>query len=109
MAEAEPLARECLTIREKKIPEHWRVFSAKSLLGGILLARKRYIDAEPLLLAGYKGMKERADSISIDGKMHPREALQRLAQLYEEMNRPDQAAEWKQKLADFDTKETRMR
>jgi serine/threonine protein kinase/tetratricopeptide (TPR) repeat protein len=108
-AEAEPLARECLTIREKKTPDHWRVFSAKSLLGGILLARKQYVDAEPLLLAGYKGMKQREDSISIDGKMHPREALQRLARLYEEMNRPDQAAEWKQKLADFEARETRMR
>src|SRR5260370_699114 len=51
--EAEPLLRECLTIREKKLPSgDWRIASARSLLGGCLARQKRFAEAEPLLLAG---------------------------------------------------------
>ena len=56
-AEAERLARECLTIREIQIPDDWRTFNARSMLGGSLLGQKKYAEAEPLLLAGYQGMK----------------------------------------------------
>ena len=60
-ADAEPLLRECLTIREKQEPDAWTTFNTKSMLGGALLGQKKYADAEPLLLEGYEGMKERAD------------------------------------------------
>jgi eukaryotic-like serine/threonine-protein kinase len=36
-AEAEPLARECLALRETMIPDDWRTFNARSMLGGSLL------------------------------------------------------------------------
>ena len=39
---------------------------------------------------------------SIYGAARLQEVLQRLVQFYQETNRPDQAAEWKHKLADFD-------
>src|SRR5207249_1243687 len=61
--EAEPLLRECLLIRAQAEPDSWGTFITKSLLGGALLGQKRYADAEPLLLAGYEGMKERAAKI----------------------------------------------
>src|SRR5262249_20774477 len=51
--DAEPLARECLESREKNIPDDWRTFNTRSLLGGSLLGQKKYSEAEPLLLAGY--------------------------------------------------------
>jgi eukaryotic-like serine/threonine-protein kinase len=57
-AEAEPLLRECLAIREKKEPEDWRTFNTQSMLGGALLGQKKYADAEPLLLKGYEGMSQ---------------------------------------------------
>src|SRR5260370_3463044 len=57
--DAEPVLRECLTIREKKEPDSWTTFNAKSMLGGALLGLKKYAEAEPLLLQGYEGMKER--------------------------------------------------
>ena len=98
-AEAEPLARECLAIREKQIPDDWLTFNARSLLGGSLLGQKKYAEAEPLLLAGYEGMKQREDRIPAVGKPRLKETLQRLVQLYDATGRPDQAAEWKQKLA----------
>lgn len=56
-AEAEPLLRECLAIREKTQPDVWTTFNTQSMLGGALLGQKKYTDAEPLLLKGYEGMK----------------------------------------------------
>jgi tetratricopeptide (TPR) repeat protein len=98
---AEPVARECLTRREIEIPDDWRTFNAKSLLGGALLGQNKFSEAEPLLLAGYEGLKQREDKLPKDSP-RIKEALQRLVQLYEAASRPDQAAEWKQKLAEFD-------
>ena len=60
-ADAEPLLRECLKIREQKEPDDWRTFNTKSLLGGSLLGQEKYAEAEPLLLAGYEGMKQREE------------------------------------------------
>jgi serine/threonine protein kinase/tetratricopeptide (TPR) repeat protein len=100
-AEAEPLARECLTIREAKAPGDWRTFSTQSMVGGCLLGQQKYAEAEPLLLSGYQGLKEREATIPRWGKPCLKEALQRLVQLFENTHRPEQAAEWKKKLEDF--------
>ena len=101
-AEAEPLAREYLTVREKKLPDDWHAFNARSMLGNALLGQKNYAEAEPLLLAGYQGMEQRRASIHAEGIWHLKQALQRLVQLYEVTNRPDRTAEWRKKLAEFD-------
>jgi serine/threonine protein kinase/tetratricopeptide (TPR) repeat protein len=101
-AEAEPIARECLRLREIQIPDNWRTFNAKSMLGGSLLGQEKYTEAESLLLTGYEGMKQREASIPPEGKPRLSETLQRLVQLDEATDRPDQAAEWKKKLTEFD-------
>src|SRR5689334_22787803 len=62
-AEAEPLARECVTLREKMMPDNWLTFNARSILGGSLLGQKKYSEAEPLLLSGYEGIKQREDKL----------------------------------------------
>jgi eukaryotic-like serine/threonine-protein kinase len=67
-AAAEPLLRECLAIREKKQPDDWRTFNTRSMLGGALLSRRKYADAEPLLRAGYEGMTQREKSIPPQGQ-----------------------------------------
>jgi hypothetical protein len=51
--DAEPIARECLTIRARKDPAAWTTFNTRSPLGGALLEQKKYAEATPLLLAGY--------------------------------------------------------
>jgi hypothetical protein len=78
------------------------------LLGESLLGQKQYADAEPQLLAGYEGMEHRKDKVPTGSggayRRQPRlkKALELLVQLYEETNRPDRTAEWKQKLAEFE-------
>jgi hypothetical protein len=68
------------------------------LLGGSLLGQKKYADAEPLLLAGYEGMKQREDKIPPVGKIRLTEALERLVQLYDATEQKEKAAEWRKKL-----------
>jgi serine/threonine protein kinase len=74
-AAAEPLLRECLAIREKTQPDAWTTFNTMSMLGGALLAQKKYTDAEPLLLKGYQGMKAREKAIPKQAKTRLPEAL----------------------------------
>jgi eukaryotic-like serine/threonine-protein kinase len=97
--DAEPVLRESLTIRETKVPDDWRTFSTKSLLGGALLGQKKYAEAEPLLRAGYEGLKQRAEKIAPDRKDLPGEALDRLIELAEATNNPDDAKAWKDEKA----------
>jgi len=97
-ADAEPVLRECLAMREKKEPNPWTTFNTKSMLGGALLGQKKHADAEPLLLAGYEGMKKREDEIQPQGKNHLIKALERLVQLYDATGQKEQAAVWRTKL-----------
>jgi hypothetical protein len=95
--EAEPILRECLAIRAKKMPDSWLFFNTQSILGGSLLGQKKYADAEPLLLASYEGMMQRADKIPAPAKPRLTEALQRLVQLYEATGEIDKADKWRKK------------
>jgi non-specific serine/threonine protein kinase/serine/threonine-protein kinase len=104
-AGAEPLARKCLAFYEQQSPDAWLTFSTRSLLGGCLLGQKKPAEAEPLLLSGYEGMKQREDQIPASSRPRLKEALQRLVQLYETTDRKDQATEWKRKLAEFEQAE----
>jgi non-specific serine/threonine protein kinase/serine/threonine-protein kinase len=97
-AEAEKLLRECLAIREQKESDAWTTFSAKSVLGGALLAQKKYAEAEPVLLQGYEGMEEREAAIPPPGKVRLTEAVERLVQLYEAWDKKDKADEWRKKM-----------
>ena len=61
---AEMLAREALDIESKRLaPDDWHIASAEILLGKTLTAERRYGEAEPLLLTGYKSLsgKKRGD------------------------------------------------
>jgi eukaryotic-like serine/threonine-protein kinase len=104
--EAESAARECLAISEKRSPDDWEVSYARSLLGACLLAQKKHTDAEPLLEAGYQGLKQRYDEVSrLNKSSDLKLALNRLIQLCEETDQAAKAAQWKQELADFQKRE----
>jgi hypothetical protein len=79
-------------------PDAWTTFNTKSLLGGALLGQKKYADAEPLLLTGYEGMKQRELKIPPQGKVRLSEALERLVQLYEATGQMDKAEQWRKEL-----------
>lgn len=95
--EGEKLLRESVSIREKSQPNGWRTFGARSVLGGILLAQKKYTEAEPLLISAYAGLHDRQARIPAANKSRLERTVERLIRLYEETGRSDKAAEWKQK------------
>jgi tetratricopeptide (TPR) repeat protein len=97
-AEAEPLLRECLAIREKMQPDVWLAFNTKSMLGGALLGQKKYAEAEPLLLAGYEGMKQREKTIPPPSQDRIPQAIERLVQLYEATGNQDATVKWRNEL-----------
>ena len=116
--DAEAVLRHCLVVREKKQPDAWTTFNVKSLLGGAILGRARsagkagdaeslaraagwYREAEPLLLAGYAGMKAREKTIPPQGKSRLTEALDWLTQLYTATNKPNEAKKWQAERAKY--------
>jgi tetratricopeptide (TPR) repeat protein len=92
--DAEPALRECLSIRTTKQPDNWTTFNTQSLLGGALLGQKKYAAAEPLLLGGYEGMKEREKTIPPLTQVRLVEAADRLVALYSATNKPEELKNW---------------
>jgi WD40 repeat protein/tetratricopeptide (TPR) repeat protein len=93
-AEAEPYLRECLALREKHTPDTWTTFNTLSSLGGVLLGQKKYAEAEPMLLKGYRGMRERESTIPPIGKDRIPDALDRLVELYVALDKPEEVKRW---------------
>src|SRR5262249_37487365 len=92
-AEAEQALRACLPLRARLQPDAWTTFNVKSMLGDALLGQKQYAAAEPLLVEGYEGLKQREAKIPPQGKVRLTEALERLVRLYDAWGRKDQAAQ----------------
>jgi eukaryotic-like serine/threonine-protein kinase len=105
LPEAETLFREALEIRERKAPNAWGTFLTKNLLGGCLALLRKFDEAEPLLVTGYVGMKQREDLIPAAEKPRLVEAGTRVVQLYEAWGKPEQTTEWQAKLPEVKTVE----
>ena len=96
-AESESLAREALEFNRKKDPDDWQRFRAESLLGASLAGQKKYVEAEPLLLEGYRGMAMRKDRIEVPDWYHVDRAREWIVLLYQAWGKPANAAEWGKK------------
>jgi tetratricopeptide (TPR) repeat protein len=96
--EAEQVAREALALMDKDARENWSRFHTISMIGGALLGQKRYAEAEPFLVQGYEGMKQRETLIPA-GFMHwLTKGGNRLVRFYEATNQPEKAREWREKI-----------
>jgi hypothetical protein len=80
-AQSEPLAHEAVEFDRKARPADWQRFRAESLLGATLAGQKKYAEAEPLLLEGYRGMLARKDHIDVANWYHLDRAHQWIVQL----------------------------
>jgi tetratricopeptide (TPR) repeat protein len=97
--EAEPPARRALAIRLDRHPDHWTRFDALSLLGAALAGQTKFAEAEPLLISGYEGLKEREARIPyLWRKKRPAEAGVRIVALYDHWGKKDKANEWRKRL-----------
>jgi hypothetical protein len=100
-ADAQPLLRECLSIREGKQPDSWTTFNTRSRLGGALLGQGQFAAAEPLLLVGYEGMKKREETIALGRRHCLAEAADRLVDLYTATNRTEELKRWQAERAKY--------
>ena len=96
--QAEALFREVLAAREETMPDDWRAFDSRAQLGHALFARKNYAQAEPLLLAGYEGMKSREGKIPAPARKRLTETAAWLVELYDACGKKDKADEWRRRL-----------
>ena len=61
----------------------------------------QFAEAEPLLVKSYEGLQQRQSRRpDISRVAVLKEASQRVVQLYEAWGKPDQAAEWRKRLAE---------
>jgi tetratricopeptide (TPR) repeat protein len=97
-AKAERLLRESLALRRRKQPDAWTTFDTQSRLGAALLGRKQYAAAEPLLLAGYEGLKRREAKVPANARKCLPQALERLVRLYDAWGKSERAAAWRGQL-----------
>jgi hypothetical protein len=83
---------------ESSAPDEWNRYYCKSLLGASLAGQKRYAEAEPLLLSGYHGLKQRQAAIEAADRFVLAESAKQIVALYRAWGKPAQAAEWRSKL-----------
>jgi tetratricopeptide (TPR) repeat protein/predicted Ser/Thr protein kinase len=95
LADAESLALESLEFARKKQPDEWQRYGLECLLGAIRSGQKRYAEAEPLLLEGYRRMVERKDRMGAPNLFLLHRVRDWIVRLYEDWGRPDEAAKWK--------------
>jgi tetratricopeptide (TPR) repeat protein len=96
-AEAETLLREAMSGTGNQNTQIGDTFDRQSLLGASLLGQSKFAEAEPLLIAGYEGLKKLSPAISVDANLP--EAGERLMRLYSAWGKHDQADEWRRKLS----------
>jgi hypothetical protein len=69
----------------------------------VLCREGKYAEAAPLLLQGYEGMAKRTKDMPPYFRIErPREGLERLVRLYEATGSKEEAAKWRQKLAEIE-------
>ena len=83
--ECEPPATQALADLRRLLPEgHWQIASAESVLGGCLAAQGRYREAEPLLISGYRTLR----NVRGEQAVYTRDAHRRLAEFRAVRSRP---------------------
>jgi serine/threonine protein kinase len=97
-ADAEPHVREAVTRFEILQPDSYRRFYWVSLLGAVYMGQELYEKAEPLLLQGYEGMKQREAVLPLDEKPRLVEVGERIVRFYEVTQQPEKARAWRGKL-----------
>ena len=98
--ESERLSREVLAFNLKDQPDDWQRFRAESLLGASLAGLKKYAEAEPLLLAGHRGMVERQGRMGwmgVANRHYMDRAREWIVELYQAWGKPERAAAWRER------------
>jgi tetratricopeptide (TPR) repeat protein/predicted Ser/Thr protein kinase len=94
-AESESLAREAFEFYSKSQPDDWRRFRVQTLVGASLARQKRYKDAEPMLVEGYRGLLTLKDRIAVPEHYHVDLARKWIFEACQGWGRQDKLAEYR--------------
>jgi tetratricopeptide (TPR) repeat protein len=97
-AEAEVLLREARNNNEKAAADLWERYWSLNLLGACLAGQSQYAEAESLLVSGYRGMMQRQAAVPLEDRLVLSQAGERIIQLYENWQKPEKAAQWRERL-----------
>ena len=93
--QAEPLLRQALAYRDKEDRDDWYRFRAQAFLGAALTGLRQYSEAEPLLLSGYEGMRQRASRMPAKQRKWIRFSGEQIVDLYSQWSKSKEAAKWR--------------
>jgi tetratricopeptide (TPR) repeat protein/predicted Ser/Thr protein kinase len=93
-AQAEPLARGAAAVFKNEPADNWNRVMAETILGASLKGEKKYAEAEPLLLHGYRALAGGRNRLDAPQRYFIDLAHKWLVQLYRDWGKPDKAAEW---------------
>ncbi len=98
--DAKSFLLEALSGQEEKKngPASWQRYDTQSMLGASLVAQSKFAEAEPLLVAGYKGLIQRKATIPWESQSVLEQAGERVVQLYNDWGKPEKAATWRDEL-----------
>jgi eukaryotic-like serine/threonine-protein kinase len=96
--EAEATLRQTSELYSRAGADSWQRYNCQSLLGRSLASQKKFAEAEPLEIAGYQGMAQRAVFIPAPDRQLLGDAGIAIPRLYRDWGKPRDAALWKQKV-----------
>src|SRR5262249_47708546 len=99
-AEAGPLLREAVPICDEVQPSGYSSTFCSQLRcqqGPALVRDRKFAEAEPMLLAGYEGLKGKTGKGDV---LYEQESMRLLAEVCDLTSRPAEAAQWRHKLAE---------
>ena len=95
--DAESLVREAIEAATRVLgADHWRVADGRSILGAAMAGQRRFDDAEALLLEAHAALETSLPANWRAKKLPP--ATQRLVDLYDAWDRPDDADAWRARI-----------
>jgi tetratricopeptide (TPR) repeat protein len=94
-AEAEAILSKVLKLSRQNEPMAWTTFNTASMLGEALLQQKKYDPSEKLLKEGFEGLLRATSNAPLEAHERRMDAAQRLVNLYEQTNRPEEAQKYR--------------
>jgi serine/threonine protein kinase/tetratricopeptide (TPR) repeat protein len=94
-AAAETELRECLTIRERVMPNTWVTANTRAMLGQSLLYQQQFAKAETYLRMAYRQLVERQADIPEASRFRIPLTVDHLIELSERQDQPEEAKWWR--------------
>lgn len=98
-AQAEPFARESLSLRRKADAAWWMIASSESLVGAALLEQRKLNEAYPYVISSAKQLLARKDEMPEAARPRLAESIARAVDLCEQTGKAEESTYWSKELS----------